>query len=76
MYDLKQAMRALCPEAAEVVKRCLGSADDKIALAAAQIAFERGFGRPELHADIEVNHRFVIAPQTMGKLIGFMESVH
>jgi tripartite-type tricarboxylate transporter receptor subunit TctC len=23
MYDLKQAMRALCPEAAEVVKRCL-----------------------------------------------------
>ena len=30
MYDLKQAMRALCPEAAEVVKRCLHSKDEKI----------------------------------------------
>jgi hypothetical protein len=57
---------ALCPEAAEVVKRCLKSEDDKIALAAAQIAFERGYGRPEMHADVDVNYRFVIAPQTMG----------
>ena len=66
MYDLKQAMRALCPEAAKVVKRCLKSEDEKIALLAAQIAFERGFGRPELRADVDVNYRFVIAPQTMG----------
>jgi hypothetical protein len=65
MYDLKQAMRALCPEAAEVVKRCLKSEDEKIALAAAQIAFERGYGRPELHAEVEINHRFVVAPDVM-----------
>jgi hypothetical protein len=26
---------------------------------------ERGYGKPELHADIKVSHKFVIAPQTM-----------
>src|SRR6516162_6086914 len=61
MYDLKQAMRALCPEAAEVVKRCLHSKDEKIALIAAQIAFDRGFGRPEVHAGVDVNHKFAYA---------------
>jgi hypothetical protein len=65
LWDLKQEMRRLCPEAAKVVERCLKSEDDKIALAAAEIAFERGFGRPELHAEVEINHRFVVAPQTM-----------
>ena len=61
MYDLKQAMRALCPEAAEVVKRCLHSKDEKVALIAAQIAFDRGFGRPEVHAGVDVNHKFAYA---------------
>ena len=61
MYDLKQAMRALCPEAAEVVKRCLHSKDEKVALIAAQIAFDRGFGRPEVHAGVDVNHKFAFA---------------
>jgi hypothetical protein len=65
MYDLKQAMRALCPEAAEVVKRCLKSDNEKVALLAAQIAFDRGFGRPEVSAEVEMNHKFVIAPDTL-----------
>jgi hypothetical protein len=65
MYDLKQAMRALCPEAAKVVKRCLKSEDEKIALMAAQIAFDRGFGKPEVSAEVEVSHKFVIAPNTL-----------
>jgi hypothetical protein len=65
MYDLKQAMRALCPEAAEVVKRCLKSDDEKIALLAAQIAFDRGFGKPEVSAEVEVSHNFVVAPNTL-----------
>jgi hypothetical protein len=64
MCDLKQAMRALCPEAAEVVKRCLKSDNEKIALLAAQIAFDRGFGRPDVHGDVDVNHKFVIAPES------------
>jgi hypothetical protein len=65
MYDLKQAMRALCPEAAEVVRRCLKSDDEKIALMAAQIAFDRGYGKPEVSAEVEVSHKFVIAPNTL-----------
>jgi hypothetical protein len=64
-WELKTAMRELCPEAVEVVKRCLRSDDDRIALAAAEIAFERGFGKAVVHADVEVNHRFVVAPDRM-----------
>jgi hypothetical protein len=65
LWDLKQEMRRLCPEAAQVVGRCLKSEDDKIALAAAEIAFERGFGRVELHLDAAIEHRFVVAPDVM-----------
>jgi hypothetical protein len=65
MYNLRQAMRALCPQAVEVVKRCLASEDEKVALAAAQVAMERGFGRVDLHVDASVEARFVIAPDVM-----------
>jgi hypothetical protein len=65
MFDLKCAMRELCPQAVEVVKRCLASDDERVALAACEIAFERGFGKAELHADVSIQHNFVVAPQTM-----------
>jgi hypothetical protein len=38
--------------------------DEKIALLAAQIAFDRGVGKPEVSAEVDVNHAFVIAPQS------------
>ena len=65
IYDLKQAARKHCPEALEIVLRCLHSDDERVALLAAQILFERAYGKPVQHADVEVDHRFVVAPQTM-----------
>jgi hypothetical protein len=54
LWDLKQAARAHCIEALQVVLRCLHSDDDRVALKAAEILFER-YG----------THRFVVASQTM-----------
>jgi hypothetical protein len=66
IYDLKQAARKHCPEALEIVVRCLHSDDDRVALKAAEILFERAYGRPEQHGDVQMmSHQFVIAPQTM-----------
>ena len=59
------AARAHCEKALEVIARCLQSDDERIALMAAGIMLDRGFGKPEQHADVEANHRFVIAPQVM-----------
>jgi hypothetical protein len=67
MWNLKQAMRALCPEARDVVERCLKSEDERVALLAAQIAFERGYGKPEQHADVNVTHSFAEVPQVMSE---------
>ena len=64
-WELKLAMREICPEAAEVVKRCLKSDDERVALQAAQIAFERGFGKPEQHADVSLTCHFAEVPATM-----------
>jgi hypothetical protein len=64
-FELKQAARKHCPEAMEVVARCLHSDDARVALLAAQILFERAYGKPARQADIEATHRFVVAPQTM-----------
>jgi hypothetical protein len=65
IYDLNQAARKHCPEALEIVLRCLRSDDECVALLAAQILFERAYGKPVQHSDVEVDHRFVVAPQTM-----------
>jgi hypothetical protein len=55
LWDLKQAARAHRIEALQVVLRCLHCDDDRVALKAAEILFERGYG----------THRFVVASQTM-----------
>jgi hypothetical protein len=46
LYNEKDLLRIVPLEAAEVVERCLKSDDEKIALMAPQIAFDRGFGKP------------------------------
>jgi hypothetical protein len=65
IYDLKQAARKLCPEAMKLIEECLHHKDKRIALTAAEIILERAYGKPEQQADVNVQHRFVIAPQTM-----------
>jgi hypothetical protein len=64
-FNLKMAARELCPRAIEVIRECLDSDDERIRLAAATIAFERAFGRPELHADLNLSHAFCVAPEVL-----------
>jgi hypothetical protein len=66
-FNLKMAMRELCPRAVGVVRECLNSADEKVRLMACQIAFERGFGRPEQHADVNINANFIVAPAPLSE---------
>jgi hypothetical protein len=65
IWDQVQEFRKLGPRAKAVAERCLGSQDERIALAAAQFVVERGWGRPQLAAEVNVNHAFVVAPQVM-----------
>jgi hypothetical protein len=64
-FDLREAARRYCPKALEVIAGCLDSADEKVRLMAANIMLERGYGKPEVKADLEVAHRFVEAPEVM-----------
>jgi hypothetical protein len=65
IWDLKMAARKHCPKALQRIAECLDDKDKRIRLMAAQIMLERGYGKPEQHADAEVTHNFCIAPQTM-----------
>jgi hypothetical protein len=66
-FNLKMAARQLCPEGLEVVAAALKHKDVRIRLMAAEIAFERGYGKPEQKTDVTATHRFAIVPQTMPK---------
>jgi hypothetical protein len=66
LWDLKHAARQHCPKALARIVEALDDEDKRIRLLAAELLLERGYGKPEMHADIEINHRFVVAPQTMG----------
>jgi hypothetical protein len=63
------AARAYAPQAIEVIARCLQSKDERIALMAASIMLDRGFGKPEITADVGVTHKFAyaIVPEPMEK---------
>ena len=49
----------------DLIARCMRSEDERAAVMAANVMLERGYGKAEQHSDVEINHRFVIAPQTM-----------
>jgi hypothetical protein len=65
IYDLKQAARRHTEEAVAVIAKCLHDEDPKIRLTAATILLERGCGKPEVVADVNINHNFVVAPEVM-----------
>jgi len=45
----------------------IDSEDDKVALMAAQIVLDRGYGKPEQRVDADIVHRFAEVPQVMEK---------
>jgi hypothetical protein len=60
-FDLREAARAWCPQALEVVKACLEHKDAGIRLKAAEILFNRSYGKPEVTAAITSTHQFAVA---------------
>jgi hypothetical protein len=67
IFNLKQAARKHCEEALQVIAACLKDKDPKVRLLAATIMLERGYGKPELKADVTATHRFAVVPDTMPK---------
>jgi hypothetical protein len=67
MWDLKQAARSHSEEGMQILLQCMRDrkADWNTRLKAIELLWERGYGRPEQHGDVNVSHRFVIAPNTM-----------
>ena len=53
--DIREAFKAKAPEALEVLTRYLQSADDRIAMMAAQAILDRGYGRPTQSIDANIN---------------------
>ena len=65
IYDLKQAARSHCAEAVEIIAQLMHSKDEKVRFMACAFMVERGYGKAEVKADVEMVHRFVEAPQVM-----------
>lgn len=65
VFDLKQAARAHCKEAIEIIAREMHNKDARVRLLACQLMIERGYGRPEVKADVDVVHKFVRVPEVM-----------
>jgi hypothetical protein len=64
-FDLKQAARQHCEEALQVVIEALHAKDVKVRLMAAEILFERGYGKSEQKADVDIVHKFAVVPAVM-----------
>lgn len=65
IWHLREAARQHCEEALAVVAKCLRSEDDKVALLAAQIMLDRGYGKPKEMVDVTMTHNFAEVPQVM-----------
>jgi hypothetical protein len=67
VWDLKMAARSYCKEALDFIVETMRDKNESrdTRLKAAGMLLERGYGRPLVEAEIDVNHNFVIAPQTM-----------
>jgi hypothetical protein len=66
-FDLREQARSLCPRAIEVIRECLHSDDERVRLLAAQLAFDRGFGKAPVTADVNLNHNFCEVPQVLSE---------
>jgi hypothetical protein len=66
VFNAREAARRHCRKAIAVLARCLNSRDEKVRIIAATALLDRGYGRPEIVADVAV-HKFAyaIVPETM-----------
>ena len=67
LYDIRNAARGFGEEAPMTLVKHMRSDEPRASIAAAVAILDRGFGKPEQKADIELTHRFVVAPEVMDK---------
>jgi hypothetical protein len=67
-FDLRMAARSYGQEALDFMVACMRdeTLDKDTRLKAAALIHDRGYGRPQMLAEVDVHHKFVIAPETMG----------
>jgi hypothetical protein len=67
LWDLQQAAKEASKRGLEILKQCMEdtTCDWNTRLRAIELLFERGYGRAQISAVIESNHRFVVAPDVM-----------
>jgi hypothetical protein len=53
--------------AVETLVRCMRSDDERTAMLASEILLSRGWGKPEISAEVTTVHRFVEAPQVLNQ---------
>ena len=73
------AFKAKAPEALEVLKRCLQSDDERIAMMAAQAILDRGYGKPAQTIDANINEdrvRYIVElPKKSATTEEWLESI-
>jgi hypothetical protein len=66
--ELREIARAATPEAFERVLTLMRtSKDEHVVLRAIHTIFDRGWGKPEFVADLNLNHNYVVAPEVMSE---------
>ena len=65
LWDLKQAARSHCEEALQIIAKCMHDDDPRVRVMACNIMLERGYGKPEVKADVTMQHKFAVVPQVM-----------
>jgi hypothetical protein len=65
MWELRQEARRHSPKALQRIVECLDDENKKIRLMAADMILNRAWGRPELSVELNADHSFVVAPNTL-----------
>jgi hypothetical protein len=67
VFDIKQAARALCPRAIQVLEEAMAHKDIRVRTVAALALIDRGYGKPEQRAEAHVTHKFAVVPEVMAE---------
>jgi hypothetical protein len=68
IFDLRAAARRYTEESIRVIAECLRHKDARIRLLAADLMLQRGWGKPEIKAEV-TTHAFVVCPEVMDEAL-------
>jgi hypothetical protein len=65
IFDVREAARQHCKRAIAVLAAAMEDEDPRVRVAAAEAMLSRGYGKPEIAANVNVNHSFVECPKVL-----------